>query len=423
MTYAIAVAAAKTSTGNQDITTAALSGVTPKGVIFIYSRSPSDGTVAADAAGSFGAADGTNQFSNCTFSRDAMTTTFNYPFGDGYLGDRGSKTTCIAALKASGASLLVHSEASFVSFIANGVRINWTTAAADGWLVTAIFFAGSSISFACGSMSEANGTTATVGFEPSVVLLSGRGDPMGGVIQTGSRCRWSFGGSGWKGNIQSAAFGHSWAWSLNGQRLTQFNGNATPSAAGIIFDVNGFSIGIASRNTTSFTIYSGGLPADEWGYVAIKIVGADIVAGTLQLTASSGAQAFTGLGVAPELVFLFPGPFTVDNNPGFIGCIGVVAMTSAKVGGFASASRSSAGGTTPTYPTIEHSTACNDTITTLNEAGTVNSVATLASLDSDGLTLDFSNAPDLGWSWAYLAFGPPSGSGAGTERVQAWIVD
>jgi len=403
MTIAIAVAAANTSTGNQDFTTTDMGGATPKGVIFLYSRSPADGTITADSGASFGAADGTNQWACANYIKDDLSDTLN---------DVGVSDKCLFALLNA---TTTHSEAAFVSFIANGVRVNWTTATTDGWLVTAILFSGAAVSFAAGKVNAQDGTAVNVGFEPDIVLFAGSGRSLGRDTSLGSRGRIGFGGNAWPGGNRKGAFGSRWSWTPTRQRVSWLSGGVSQTAMALFDPFLGVSV-IADRTATGFAVDSFlGATSAEWGYVAFKANSG--TCGCLQLTAATGDQTVTGLGFEPELILLFGGETVTNDAAEFTGSNAFAAATALKTGGFATCSQNGGG--------VDKSTAFEDKVRILAPGGTENCRFTVSDIFDGGFTLNFTDAPNGAWQMPYIAFGPTGGGGGGSvpARVQAWITD
>jgi hypothetical protein len=62
----------------------------------------------------------------------------------------------------------------------------------------------------------------------------------------------------------------------------------------------------------------------------------------------------------------------------------------------------------------------------LDQAGAVDLRATLASFDTDGITLNFSNAPDAAQLWFYFTLldgAETGGGGGGGQDGFGWIMD
>jgi hypothetical protein len=418
MTVAVAVAAAKTSTGNQDITTTDLGGETPKACLFLYSRASANGTVTADAGASFGMTDGVNQCAFAMWAQNGATSV-------GVATKIGTSAACIVALKATSA---IHSAAAFVAFIANGVTVNWTVAAADGWLVTALFFSGSDWTVACGTSAISfAGVTTALGFTPDCVLLAGASDAIAGTVATSfgqvTIGATTFGGGlsnavqhvhdagiGTRNNVTTAsgpAFGPTWG---------AYRFGATQYGAIVTQVANGFTLHSSSSE-----------PTHKYGYLALKYEGAGVLStGKFGLTEDAGHQSYTGFGGTPQQFLLL---LTQQQklSQAFDWRFGNHAVTSSKSGGFAVGSTSDGNSVGSGHPTVHHSTANEDTITLLGQDGVANIVATFVSYDADGITLNYTDPPVFEpargvvfatMEWSYLTI---ITTHAGT--VQAWIED
>lgn len=420
MTVAIAVVAAKTSTGTQDIINnntipgGGLGGATPKAVLFLYSRAGADGTVTADAGSSFGFADATSQRAFASFAQNGAKN----------VGKVGKSDKCLCALKYS-AGVVVHSEAAFVSFIPDGVRVDWTTAAPDGWLVTAVFFSGSAWTVAVGdSTAPLAGSVNTVGFQPDAVILGGVSDTIAGTIAT-NRGQATFGAAAFPGGVRKAIEQTTWAWGVTRQNVNTATGEFQGWSA-YHWEVTGQYGVTVSRNATSFTLTgSQTSPTQKFGYLALKFTGGTLTTGKIALAEATGAQAFTGFGGAVSVFVLLLAQEQVL-KPDFDWRFGISAHTNVNGGGFAVGSVTD--GTMANG--VHHSTANKDTVTLLAQDGSVNLSCTVASFDGDGITLNFTDAPDFdpargvgfaGMEWGYLTV--VNAAPVSAERVQAWIED
>lgn len=401
MNPVIAVVAAPNVTGNQDITTADLDGLTPKGALFIYSRGASDGAVTANAGVSYGVADAASQWAFANYHANGSNTQKSMAKSD----------KCILALEGA----VVHSEASFVSFITEGVRINWTTVdATDAWLLTVVFFAGDDWECKVGNWTAGSPPTVALGWEPNCVIVGSTNRPMDGVAYDGPHC--VLGANGWdSAGVRGGCFFNNWSNGI-GQRATTVQGwhNNSASAAEL-FTTFGYGV-LINRAATGFTpVESGVATAMSLGYLALKWTGRHARTGKFGIDDVTGDQTFTGIALIPKFVLLFPTQRvgtgqdpTSGNNVGLgdRSC-GIVAIAAAKAGGFAHKSVYNAS------PPNEHSIALEDSIQLMAKggSGTVDAAATLSSFQSDGLTLNFTTA---GFSlsdgqthyWAYLALGP-----------------
>lgn len=167
---------AKTTLGTQDIT---ISGFgTPKGVLFLWSRASSDGLTTGSVWG-MGCAvtSGAEWHCGARAAHGATSdTAARYSNDD----------ACIRI--AAAASDTGDGKAEFVSFIDDGVRVDWTQAASAGWLVTAILFGGAECSTAAGTslIPNSGDTTIVPGFETEILFTAYAGKPM----DTSFHARW-----------------------------------------------------------------------------------------------------------------------------------------------------------------------------------------------------------------------------------------
>lgn len=168
ITTAVTRVACNTATGNQDITTADLGGLTPKAAFFTVTRAVTDGTPANHAILGFGAATATDEQWACVVrSENAQGTTDAYR--------RGATDECVMILNTTATT--VDGEATFVTFITNGIRINWGNAPSAGFFLTVRLYAGTDLSaqalhFAVASTQDATVDVNTIGFEPDVLLTA-----------------------------------------------------------------------------------------------------------------------------------------------------------------------------------------------------------------------------------------------------------
>jgi hypothetical protein len=163
------------STGNVDITTLDMNGITPKAVYFMCTnhRSTDDATPEAPHAQiTTGAADGTNQWWVNTYSEDNVGNTDN---------SRIAHTdACLRVHDPASVAGSLWANATFVSFIPGGVRVNFTNVNRPNIRVIAVFFGGDDVSVDVGSQDLGTGTSAiditAPGFEPDVVFLNSASD-------------------------------------------------------------------------------------------------------------------------------------------------------------------------------------------------------------------------------------------------------
>lgn len=168
ITIATTRVACNTTTGNQDITTTDLGGLTPKAAFFIVTRAVTDGTPANHAILGLGAATATDERWACVVrSENAQGTTDTRR--------RATSDECVMILNTADAN--VDGEADFGAFITNGVRIIWGNAPTSGYLLTVVLYAGTDLSakalhFAVAAVQDATVDVNTVGSEPDALLTA-----------------------------------------------------------------------------------------------------------------------------------------------------------------------------------------------------------------------------------------------------------
>lgn len=169
ITVATTRVAANTSTGEQDITTADLGGLTPKAVWLMATRAVTDGT-AADGAGCYqGVSDGTLHVNHGAESEHNLDTTDTQTAFD-------AVAPPVLVIYDGTADSVIDGSADFVEFIADGVTINWSDAPSAGWLLTVVFFAGTDLSAAVfreglGNTVDLATDITSIGFEADDVIL------------------------------------------------------------------------------------------------------------------------------------------------------------------------------------------------------------------------------------------------------------
>lgn len=159
-------------TGNVDIVTTELGGRTPKAALFFCgSHAPAnDATSTPQGSIGYGLTDGTNHRSMFALNAHGQTTQGLYAGQE--------NTNCI--LGSAGGGQTPDIRASFVSWLENGVRVNFSRVnPLAPRRITAILFAGADLSAKVDSVNLGTVTTAidvnTVGFLPSVVFGMGLG--------------------------------------------------------------------------------------------------------------------------------------------------------------------------------------------------------------------------------------------------------
>ena len=282
------VVAVPTTTGNQDITIAGFG--TPKAAIVILSGAVSADTARAHGLLSIGFADsaGTAYVAgNC--AQDAQATA-----ATGRTNYNGS----LVSFPNFAGGARTNEVATFVSWITDGIRINWATAPAAAYLMTVIFFGGNgTISSKVGSVDLGTGTAAintTLGFTPSLIFPLGVGIAADLVTGGLSVTMGAWGPSSGQGSISSINVDAAATKDLQGY-ASNTNGFAQLTSAGLQYTValgtytNGFSA------TPSVSAAS-----DIMGYLALEFAaGTGVNVSVETLPTATGAFSKTGLSFQP----------------------------------------------------------------------------------------------------------------------------
>lgn len=166
--FEVVQSAAPTSSGTQDFTFAGF-GI-PKAAILIINNASVSGVDISDAVIGIGLTDGVRQFATCGISQNGVGTanTFSHITNSG----------CILLLESSAGG--IDGEASFDSWITDGLRINWSDAPISGVLVTAVLINGTDLSAYVGDFTSASATGNSVditapGFQPDQLIILSAG--------------------------------------------------------------------------------------------------------------------------------------------------------------------------------------------------------------------------------------------------------
>lgn len=391
-----------TTTGNQTIT-GTLNGKTPKAAMFLVSRASTLGTPADAAMVSIGFTDGTNSRSSTCASPDAEAVAVYDP------SRSGSTTLVIQTLSAT--SLAVEAEASFVSFSANNVTINISTAPPSGHKLTVVMFYGDTLQTAVGDLTASasiNGTASVTGLAFRPALVFGLASIGGYPLSASTNARFSFG-------FAAIADG------TITQGGTSFYDRDTPTVS--------VQTAQAIRDDSflaRFSLNDTGTLTDEGRYeltsfnsdgftVTTRVVGTAIAIGWLALylgtsrpkvlvygdpdldTTTTGNQAIDGVGFRPQAVFAIGTSILTANKNSIqvnTQAIHVSVGASCLLGGTSSiadgcVSYQSEDGAAPSDT---RSGADQRLVEVLDDAGTFDWHALVTSFDSDGITLNVTDA-------------------------------
>ncbi len=383
---------ANTSVGTQDIT-AQLGGVEPKGAILFWSRATTDGTATSHASHGIGFV-GEDGWCRTLARRWENGVSFALQAYEGSENDRIIDILDPDDLASEGV-------ATFVSFIANGMRINWTTAPDDGWRVEAIFFAGTDVKCAAraiefegsavGVDANVNNGSCNVDFDPTFAWIAHTG------LDTGTKVNdneWHF-GIGYITNEATVerAFASLGSNSAGTQRYRVDEADDYYHFNGIGDDNDVPTLKWGPRGLT-LTMNTSGSRTDSLHMTAFlcDLPGVDVDARVVSLTTGAGSQSITGLGFAPTHMISFFGDWVTSNtsvaNTGAEG-FGLGYFNGLNLQHCAGAAVESGNGTTESV-----SWWTNDAwVEIYDHDGTVSHTVTVTSVDADGFTVSKDTMP------------------------------
>lgn len=412
--------ALNTGTGTQDIT-GDLGGATAVGAVLVLGRQTADGIVAHAAIG-IGACSGSSERGAIALSSQDNVSTADNNY-------RTETDECVVLLDpTSGAVLQV--EADFSAFIADGVRINVTTAPGSGYLLIAFLIGPSP-----GAQVEVGNLRLPSGSSP--IDVDTDMDHVDALLMFGSGKQVNASGGDWTWNVGLGAFAktlasgrdHFQSWA--GYSYTDGQTTAAPGATLRSGTIIGQSFAGAMWDALAEPIPSHGFRCiniegdpndDDAFYVALSLPGVALKGMFYDTPTSTGDDAVTGVGFEPQAE------------------IGVMHhLTAAEIGSEVSDADAGAMGLGFVAGGNEHSisTHYEDEASTINagtamedraaylvdDAGTLELAADHSSYDSDGFTKSWTNVAGEAKRWPVLLFGAaPSGGGNQTGAVSEGAV-
>lgn len=278
--------ACSTSTGTQDITLPGMG--TPVGAILFLTRNTSADSLTDQMVLSVGATDGTRQRCATTFSEHNQGTSDTY---------REMKTTQVAMiLDGTGA---IDGEASFDSFITDGIRINWGNAPASAYLGFVVFILGNSqVYVGTGDNTSGNQDVTAPGFTPTWVFCASArnafdtGVSANGAMSLGIATPTAQASLNWldRDNLGTTECIME---NSSSYAMTNFNNLSTLGAWNITnFDADGFSINQrGGAGTVGF-------------YVAIRHADVSVhLSNDLTVLDSTGTASYNASGFQPAFAF------------------------------------------------------------------------------------------------------------------------
>ena len=378
-----------TVTGNQAITGV---GFTPKIVLFFPTLNTAAGLTDGFSAGFGAGISSTNRRCIGFKSQDGVTTTNP--------DSRQDNTKCFTLLDPNTGVLAA---ADLVSLDADGFTVNITTAPASGRLVGYLALGGDDMSNVgsgqfLGSASVGNQAVTGVGFQPDCVIFFTMADdnaPPSDRVNTEGVMGFA---------TSSTARGVTQLWDRNGQTTSETSNyqrtvrciSAMTNADAIFYEAD-----FVSFDADGFTVnwITAGDGARYIHYVAFK--GGQYFAGSFNSQTATGNFSVTGTGFQPTGVIfmsmLNAAATTVQQGMQY--SLGAASSSTARFATF--------GDSEDAVTTTDTDTAFSATRVYLNYdfAQTLEGDADFVSFDSDGFTLNQTDADPTGNQVLYLAFG------------------
>lgn len=370
---------------------------TPKCAYFYGGYGTVNGTVVSDAGLWLGFYDGTNEFGNGFAAEDGQTTT-----------DTGSQGNASGA----GITLLSTDQTTdgtcTASWITDGVRLTCADAPPSAYLLNVLLIGGPGVSnCAVGQLTSnatLNGTASTTapGFTPDVVIGFSRfGDAAHSRIGLGFA--WRNGGT----IVQRAAALYN-----QGAVTTSYVASNLVTNRLIINDLIGATatMELTSFDANGFTLTTrdAGL-AKTMTYLALKLNGLSAWLGTSDSPTATGNQGVTGIGFLPQAGLMLHGEWAAVDTGYSTGngeVLGVSAFTATQSAGSAVSSDDGVG--TSNEDSVTDTKACR-----LRKDGADYATCTVSSMDSDGITFNYTVAPAAVTKRALLLFQSSGGGGGG----------
>jgi hypothetical protein len=406
ITVATTRVACNTGTGNQDIT-ADLGDLTPAAALFTIVAATADGTPADHAVMGTGAATSTSE-------RWAIAGSAEHNVGTTDCYRRMETDRCVLILNPADGT--VDGEADFVSFITNGVRINWSDAPSAAYYLIVDLFAGTDLSakaltFTMAATEDDTVDVTTLAFEADVLLVVSHCSST--VDSTDDHCFISLGVVLNKDPLQQYSLQFKtiddFSTSTVGNELRDDYGVGA-STGGLApwdgefsdFDASGFSC--TTRNST------GGA---EVGVLALAFAAAvDFWAGVLDTPTSTGNQGVTDPAFTPQWVHCALSQLPAVNTgygDGNAGSIGVCSFDEDDEN--CSSVQDEDGEATTDTQSLSDDTAVN----LPNDDGSAAHVAAFVSFDANGWTWNFTTTEGTAvklWALAIEAEGAAPTPGA-----------
>lgn len=391
--FEVIQSAAPTSSGTQDFTFSGFG--TPKAAILVVSNASISGADISDAIIGVGITDGTRQFATCGASQNGVGTanTFSHITNSG----------CILLLESSAGG--IDGEASFDSWITDGLRVNWSDAPISGVLVTAVLINGTDLTAYVGDFTSDATTGNSVditapNFEPDQLILLAAG-PITSYNTSISDMHINV---GFIDNGPSIVQCSANEFSNDGATLgdTRDNISSIYGASIVIgsdIEISGFD----SQGFSAFTrTVAGGF---KYPYLALAYSGAvSHWVGIIDSPTATGLQSVIAPGIKPQFVMHCPnavatinGDRTTDSTGAGTFSVGAFTATDAFITSIEDQDTAD--------PIRSRSSTYSQPVKYDSGAGTNLHTATFSSFDPSGWTLNYSVANATIRKWPTLVVG------------------
>jgi hypothetical protein len=396
---------APAGTGNQAYTGV---GFQPQALVFFYTTRTSDGTSPGAVIGVGMATSSAQRYAWGLRSADNV--------GTSEVQSAVSNAMCVRLV--TNDTVTTGLQADLVSLDADGFTLNWTQtiSGADVHVLALAGLSGARVHGFTVPTSTGNAAHAGAGFAPD-----------GGLFLVANQTGPNAGG---QDAIVGASFGDGTSSFSLATSLDDFSGIAngwTVHESGrVLHLVSGVGVTdgratLASLDADGFTLNCDNAYGAAYVAAALLVAGLSVKAGSLTAPASTGAQAYTGVGFQPRAIFVMGSHQALSGSP----FDGYHAMFGAASGPTARAVVSAAHVDASDPLQCDHDSDTGHVVKALT-AGTptVDLAADLDSFDADGFTLDWTTVgTGAGVSqFSYLAMGDAPGGGGGGARSFAVVV-
>ena len=403
VTVATTRVALNTDTGEQNITTDDLGGLTPKAAMLFLSWAVTDGVAADGLSLMVGITDGVVSKCHNGWDQHNLATS-----------NTGYSNQDVPIYVVDPATGSVDCQAAFSAWITNGVTINITDAPTSALLLTVTFFAGTDVSADVDIIKFPGTDTVDVtapGFEPDLVFVLGN-DHNSWPISS-SNMKWGFGvchNDRASGITQRCVLGFNRDNRADAQ-TTVYYSNAYVTGA-FIYDAIGLSVSLGTFDANGFTATASEETTKVWAYLALRFVSGPAVAswvGDHTTPTETGNDAEIGPSFTPQAVILH-GTMAEAVNTVYTDALGGSLMVSAfdEDDAYATSGCADDGAAT----TDTQSLSDDVPVQLPDDDGSAGLTASFVSLDANGWTLNYTAVkPAAKYMWAVAIEGEAAAEG------------